>query len=127
MDLVPYRGKGLTVKCHFCESPAVAIFYMPEGCVCSLEQTQALCSHHAFKASPRAEMVLIEDLTEGEEFTDIWLHGRVFNETDRVELTVNELHVLAAIEELSRGVPPPRHREPEISGLASSDSDFNAD
>ena len=102
VGLVSCSRKGLTMKCLLCDSPAVAIFDMPGGCVCWPDKTQALCSHHAFKATPQAGMMLIKDMTEEEKFTDVWVHGRVFDETDRVELTVNELHVLAAIEELSR-------------------------
>jgi len=93
------------MKCLLCDSPAVAIFDMPEGCACRPEKTQALCSHHAFKTTPQAGMMLIKDLTEDEKFTDVWVHGRVFDETDRVAMTVNELHVLAAIAELTGDEP----------------------
>ena len=97
MGLVPYRGKGLTMLCLLCDSPAVAIFDMPWGSACSAETKQALCYHHAFKAMPRAGMILTDDLTEGMEFTDIWLHSRTFP-----PLSENERLVLAAIAKLSK-------------------------
>ena len=84
------------MKCLLCDDPAVAIFDMPEGCACRAETRQALCTHHAFKATPRGGMILTDDLTEGMEFTDIWLHSRTFP-----PLSVNETLVLAAIEKLS--------------------------
>lgn len=78
------------MRCLLCDDKAVAVFDMPDGCACSPEKTQALCSHHAFKATPQAGMMLIQDLTEGERFTDMWLNGRVWRkiEEDGVETTV---------------------------------------
>lgn len=114
------------MKCLLCDDKAVAVFDMPEGCVCSPEKTQALCSHHAFKATPQAGMMLVKDLTENEKFTDVWVHSRTFTEEivteelpDTVVLTANELRVLTVLDAVQR--------RREIAGTASSDSDFAAD
>ena len=129
MDLVSFHEKGLTMKCLLCDDPAVAIFDMPRGCACRAETRQALCSHHAFKATPRAGMILTEDLTEGMEFTDIWLHSRVFP-----PLSEKEVQVLGVIEKLSQPPPPsrkqqvpPRYHPPRWGYGATSDSDLDAD
>ena len=63
------------MKCQRCDDEAVAVFEFPEGCACSPEQVQALCAHHAFKATPRGGMLLSNDLTAGQEFTRAWLNG----------------------------------------------------
>ncbi len=60
------------MTCLFCESAAVAVFNLPEGCACSAVQIQPLCPQHAFKSSPRRGMCLIEDLTVDSEFTLAW-------------------------------------------------------
>ena len=60
------------MTCFFCESAAVAVFNLPEGCACSEVQIQPLCPQHAFKSSPRRGMCLIEDLTVDSEFTLAW-------------------------------------------------------
>ena len=60
------------MTCLFCESAAVAVFNLPEGCACSEVQIQPLCPQHAFKSSPRRGMCLIEDLTVDSEFTLAW-------------------------------------------------------
>ena len=60
------------MKCHLCESAAVAVFNFPAGCACSDDEIQPLCAQHAFKATPRGGMLLIEDLTIDEEFTLAW-------------------------------------------------------
>jgi hypothetical protein len=93
------------MKCQLCDDKAVAIFDMPEGCACSPEKTQALCTHHALKASPQAGMMLIKDLTEGERFTDLWVNARVFPEPElpaTVQFTANELRVLSVLDAVQR-------------------------
>jgi hypothetical protein len=61
------------MKCRFCDDNAVAVFSFPNGCVCYPDdRTQALCTHHSLKATPIYGMVLVEDLTVGNEFTEWW-------------------------------------------------------
>jgi len=60
-------------KCCLCDQNAVAIFFMPGGCVARPDlKSQPLCQHHVIKASPLFGMVLVEDLTVDDEFTKWW-------------------------------------------------------
>lgn len=68
------------MKCHLCESVAVAVFHFPEGCACSTAEIQPLCAQHAFKAAPVRGMVLIDDLTVDNEFTQAWVSGIAQND-----------------------------------------------
>ena len=70
------EGENVEVKCHLCESAAVAVFRFPAGCACSSERVQALCAQHACKATPQGGMLLINDLTVDNEFTQVWLNSR---------------------------------------------------
>jgi hypothetical protein len=74
--LIDKSHGDVLMKCFLCDSEAVAVFEFPEGCICRDEQVQPLCAQHAFKATPRRGMLLIEDLTEGAEFTQAWLGHR---------------------------------------------------
>lgn len=61
------------LTCRFCDDPAVAIFYLPQGCICHPEdRQQALCMQHVVKSNPIGDMALDEDLTEDNKFTDWW-------------------------------------------------------
>lgn len=61
------------MKCRFCTAHAVAVFDLPEGCLCyPHDREQSLCPHHAFKANPIGDMVLKKDLTVGKKFTHAW-------------------------------------------------------
>lgn len=60
-------------RCLLCGDPAVAVFMLSDGCVCMPSWSlQPLCSQHSLRASPIGEMDLVEDLTEGHEFTALW-------------------------------------------------------
>ena len=60
-------------KCHFCNSGAVAGFFMPEGCWCyPKDREQVLCMQHVIKATPLGGMELIGDFTVDREFSEWW-------------------------------------------------------
>lgn len=62
-----------TTQCRFGDGPAVGIFDLPGGCaVYPADRQQALCPHHAFKASPGAGIYLVEDLTVDGAFGRVW-------------------------------------------------------
>lgn len=60
------------MKCHMCDSAAVSVFEFSDGCFCSPDVIQALCTQHAFRATPIGDMRLIEDMTEDRAFTMVW-------------------------------------------------------
>jgi hypothetical protein len=60
-------------KCRQCDDAAVARFGLSRGCVVyPNDRRQALCAHHAFRATPLGSLDLIEDFTVNGEF------GRAF-------------------------------------------------
>lgn len=63
----------MTMVCRFCSSEAVGKFSMSHGCYCHPDdREQLLCTHHAMKATPLGDMVLVEDFTVGNEFGKLW-------------------------------------------------------
>jgi hypothetical protein len=54
------------LTCVLCGDPAAAVFAMDAGCVClPTPGDQALCMHHAAKASPLGSMDLVKILEPG--------------------------------------------------------------
>jgi hypothetical protein len=52
--------------CCLCDDEAVAIYYMPKGCIARPGLTvQPLCAQHENKAQPCAGMELLKDLRVG--------------------------------------------------------------
>lgn len=59
--------------CRFGDGPAVGLFRLPGGCVVFPgDREQALCAHHALKATPLAGIMLVEDWTVDEAFARLW-------------------------------------------------------
>lgn len=51
------------VRCRFgCDAP-VAIYHVPQGCICWADPVQALCAQHALKAQSTGAITMIVDLT----------------------------------------------------------------
>jgi len=61
-------------RCRFCESEAIGVFSLPDGCLCYPEdREQSLCLHHVVKATPLGEMILTRDLSRDGKFTHWWM------------------------------------------------------
>lgn len=68
------------MTCRFCSDGAVAVFTLSDGCICYPDdREQALCWHHAMRATPLGGMELRQDLTVGAEFTK-WLESQLLGE-----------------------------------------------
>lgn len=53
----------LPTPCCLCDAEAVAIYYMPRGCVARPDLTvQPLCAHHECKMTPVRGAEMIKDL-----------------------------------------------------------------
>jgi hypothetical protein len=65
-------------KCTLCSDPAVAIYYLPRGCIAYPELfLQALCWHHERRAQPRGSIYLVKDLwPENELVEGLWPERR---------------------------------------------------
>ena len=76
------------ILCRFCSDPAVAVYTMSQGCLCHPgDREQALCWHHVVRATPLGNMVLKEDLTEGQWFS-AWQKCKTEDERDKVLATI---------------------------------------
>lgn len=80
LEDAPWASRHLDLpcipQCRFDDGEAIAAFAMDEGCFCHPEdRAQALCLHHAMRANPNGNMILIQDFSEGEAFT-AWLRQK---------------------------------------------------
>lgn len=67
------RAVAETVRCCLCDSPAVATWHMPQGCVARPDlTTQPLCLHHSVRAAPLGGMTLALDHTVDGQFSRWW-------------------------------------------------------
>lgn len=53
------------IKCRFgCDSPAIGIYHVPEGCICWPDPVQALCIQHFITAESEGPITLVLKLGE---------------------------------------------------------------
>lgn len=64
------------MKCRFCDSEAVGVFALDQGCACFPDdRLQPLCMQHIIKVTPIGDMVLKDDLTVDQGLSKWWKHG----------------------------------------------------
>jgi hypothetical protein len=60
-------------SCRFGDGEAIARFSLPGGCIAFPEdREQALCLHHAMRATPLDGMYLVADFSADQAFTRFW-------------------------------------------------------